>query len=133
MAERPPKASRPNQPLPQANARQSGSRRRRIAVRLGAAGVGLAAGLTLLGWIWPEADRSLEAPKNLTAADLAKAPSRSITVLVIGIDGDRLGDAVNGAAPLGPANNDSLLLVRVNPQGPLQVLTVPTKIGRAHV
>ncbi len=134
MAERPPKASRPNQPLPQVSARQvsarqSGSRRRRIAVRLGAAGVGLAAGLTLLGWIWPEADRSLEAPKNLTAADLAKAPSRSITVLVIGVDGDRLGDAVNGAAPLGPANNDSLLLVRVNPQGPLQVLTVPTNLA----
>jgi len=130
MAQRPTLAPRSNDPVPQApKPRHGGSRRRRIAVRLGAAGVGLVAGFTLLGWLWPEADRSLEAPKNLTAADLAKAPSRSITVLVIGVDGDRLGDPVNGAAPLGPANNDSLLLIRVNPQGPLQVLTVPSNLA----
>lgn len=107
----------------------AGSRRRRIAIRLGSAGLGLAVGFTLLGMLWPESDRSLEAPKALTAADLAQAPNRSITVLVIGVDADRLNDLSNGAAPPGPANNDALLLIRVNPLGPVQVLSVPTSLA----
>ena len=105
------------------------SRRQRVALRLGIAGLGLAGGLALLGQIWPEADRSQEAPKTLTAADLAKAPTRSITVLVIGVDSDRLGDPLNKAAPLGPGNNDALLLLRINPSGPLQALTIPTSLA----
>ncbi len=105
------------------------SRRKRVAVRLGAAGLGLAGGLALLGQIWPEADRTQEAPKTLTAADLAKAPTRSITLLVIGVDSDRLRDPLNGAAPLGPANNDALMLLRINPSGPLQVLTIPPSLA----
>jgi LCP family protein required for cell wall assembly len=91
--------------------------------------LGLAGGLALLGQIWPEADRSQDAPKTLTAADLAKAPIRSITVLVIGVDSDQLGDPLNGAAPLGPANNDALLLLRINPAAPLQALTIPTSLA----
>jgi len=118
MAQRPKPAKKP---VP--------SRRQRVALRLGAAGLGLACGLILLGQIWPEADRSQEAPKTLTAADLAKAPTRSITVLVIGVDSDRLGDPLNGAAPPGPANNDALLLLRINPSGPLQALTIPTSLA----
>ena len=105
------------------------SQRKRVAIRLGAAGLGLAGGLALLGQIWPEADRSQEAPQTLTAADLAKAPTRSVTVLVIGVDSDRLGDPLNGAAPSGPANNDALLLLRINPSGPLQALTIPTSLA----
>lgn len=118
MAQRPTPAKKP---VP--------SRRKRVALRLGAAGLGLVGGLALLSQIWPEADRSQEAPKTLTAADLAKAPTRSITVLVIGVDSDRLRDPLNGAAPLGPANNDALLLLRINPSGPLQALTVPTSLA----
>ena len=118
MAQRPKPAKKP---VP--------SGRQRVAIRLGAAGLGLACGLALLGQIWPEADRSQEAPKTLTAADLAKAPTRSITVLLIGVDSDRLGDPLNGAAPPGPANNDALLLLRINPSGPLQALTIPTSLA----
>lgn len=105
------------------------SRRQRVAIRLGAVGLGLAGGLALLGQIWPEADRSQEAPKTLTAADLAKAPTRSITVLVIGLDSDRLDAPLNGAAPSGPANNDALLLLRINPSEPIQALTVPPNLA----
>ena len=118
MAQRPTPAKKP---VP--------SRRKRVALRLGAAGLGLAGGLAPLGQIWPEADRSQEAPQTLTAADLAKAPTRSITVLVIGVDSDRLKDPLNGAAPLGPANNDALMLLRINPSGPLQVLTIPPSLA----
>jgi LCP family protein required for cell wall assembly len=100
-----------------------------IALRLAAAGLGLAAGVLLLNLIWPSADRRQESRDRRQPADLAKPPTRSITVLVIGIDSDRLGDAVNRAAPPGPANADALLLVRVNPQAPLQVLSVPANLA----
>ncbi|WP_255004433.1 LCP family protein, partial [Cyanobium sp. HWJ4-Hawea] len=115
--------------IAKAKAAQKGSRRRRIATRLGAAGLGLIGGLGLLALVWPESDRSLDALKNLNSADLAKAPMRPITLLVIGLDAEQVGDGLNNAAPLGPANNDALLLIRINPQGPLQVLTVPTSLG----
>jgi LCP family protein required for cell wall assembly len=100
-----------------------------IALRLVAAGLGLAAGILLLNLIWPRADRRQETRDRRQPADLAKPPTRSITVLVIGVDSDRLGDAVNRAAPPGPANADALLLVRVNPEAPLQVLSVPANLA----
>lgn len=48
---------------------------------------------------------------------------------MIGVDGERLGDPLNRAAPMGPAQADALLLVRVNPQGPLQVLQLPSELA----
>ena len=69
MAQRPTPAKKP---VP--------SRRKRVALRLGAAGLGLAGGLALLGEIWPEADRSQEAPQTLTAADLAKVSVKAEVV-----------------------------------------------------
>ncbi len=98
-------------------------------MRAVAAIVGGVAGLGLLGLLWPEPDRAIQPVRQLTPADLAKPPSRSITLLVIGLDSDRPGDPLNRAAPPGPANADALLLVRVNPQGPLQVLTLPTNLA----
>jgi len=116
-----PNALAPPQP------RQQRSARVRAALRLLAAGVGLAASLTLLGVIWPESDRAVrdEGPPN--AADLGELPNRPISVLLIGSDADRPGQVVNGAAPRGPANSDALLLVQVNPQGPLQLLSLPVE------
>jgi len=96
-------------------------------VRLLAAGVGVAAGLSLLGLIWPEADRAVQPEELPTPAALAEAPSRAITVLLIGSDADRRGAVRNGAAPAGPANSDALVLVRVDPKGPLQVLSLPVE------
>jgi LCP family protein required for cell wall assembly len=98
-----------------------------LAVRLLAAGVGVAAGLSLLGLIWPEADRAVQPEELPTPAALAEAPSRAITVLLIGSDADRRGAVRNGAAPAGPANSDALVLVRVDPKGPLQVLSLPVE------
>ena len=96
-------------------------------MRLLAAGVGVAAGLSLLGLIWPEADRAVQPEELPTPAALAEAPSRAITVLLIGSDADRRGAVRNGAAPAGPANSDALVLVRVDPKGPLQVLSLPVE------
>ncbi|MEA5410787.1 LCP family protein, partial [Synechococcus sp. BA-120 BA3] len=62
-------------------------------------------------------------------ASLAAPPARAITLLVIGSDAEAIGAPTNKAAPAGPANADALLLVRVNPQGPLQVLNLPTELA----
>jgi polyisoprenyl-teichoic acid--peptidoglycan teichoic acid transferase len=98
-----------------------------LAVRLLAAGVGVAAGLGLLGLIWPESDQAVQPEELPTAAALAEAPSRAITVLLIGSDADRRGAVRNDAAPAGPANSDALVLIRVDPKGPLQVLSLPVE------
>lgn len=100
-------------------------RRRRAAVRLAVAGLGVVLGVAALDLTWPRSDRSQEPEPLGRVADLAQPPSRPVTVLVIGSDAERPGDRSNGAAPLGPANSDALLLLRVQPQGPLQVLELP--------
>lgn len=104
-------------------------RRERLAVRFGAAAVGLAVGLGGLSLLWPRPDRSLETRQQLTPADLAKPPLRPVTLLVIGIDADRLGASQNGAAPRGPANADALLVLRVNPAAATQVLSLPPELA----
>ncbi len=105
------------------------NRRQRAAVRLGAAAIGVAIGFGGLALLWPKPDRSLDTRPQLTPADLAKPPTRPVTLLVIGIDGERLGDPVSGAAPRGPANADALLLVRVNPDAATQVLSLPPELA----
>ena len=100
-------------------------RRRRAAVRIGVAVAGALLGLGALSLLWPRADRNLTNHSLASLADLAKSPSRPVTVLLIGTDADRPGDASNGAAPPGAANSDALLLLRVQPDGPLQVLELP--------
>jgi len=100
--------------------------------RLGQAAVGCAGallGLGLLGLVWPENDPALATGQQLSPATLAEKPRRPITVLVIGSDADSLGASQNGAAPRGLANADALLLVRVNPKGPLQVLQLPVELA----
>jgi LCP family protein required for cell wall assembly len=99
--------------------------RRRLALRLLAAGLGVAAGMGTVNLLWPEADRAAKPEDIPTAKALAEVPSQAITVLLIGSDADRPGTVRNDAAPLGPANSDALLLVEVNPKGPVQVLTLP--------
>jgi LCP family protein required for cell wall assembly len=94
-------------------------------VRLLAAGLGIAAGVLLVGALWPESDRAVQEEALPSAASLAEVPSRPITVLLIGSDADRRGAVRNNAAPPGPANSDALLLVQVDPNAPLQVLSLP--------
>jgi len=86
-------------------------------------------GGSLLGTVWPLKDRSEGLKIDVTPATLAAQPKRSVTVLVIGIDAENTGSGETAAAPRGPANADALLLVRVNPKGPLQVLNMPVELA----
>lgn len=119
----------PRRPPPAAVPAAVPSSRRRAIVRLSAAAVGVAIGFGGLALLWPRPDHSLETRAKLTPADLAKPPARPVTVLVVGLDSDRIGDPANGAAPRGPANADALLLLRVNPQAPTQVLNLPPELA----
>lgn len=107
------------QPVPQSE------RRRRAVTRVSAAALGALAAVGVLGLLWPRPDRFQSPVALASLADLAKPPTRPVTVLLIGSDAERPGDPSNGAAPAGPANSDALLLVRVQPDGPLQVLEIP--------
>ena len=103
-------------------------RRRRLGL-LAVGALGALAANTLLGIVWPRGDRAETAELAVTPATLAEKPRRSITVLVIGSDADGINAGSNQAAPPGPANADALLLVRVNPKGPLQVLNLPVELA----
>jgi len=90
---------------------------------------GALVGGSLLGTVWPLRDRSEGLKIDVTPTSLAAKPKRSVTVLVIGTDAEHLGGGDTAAAPKGPANADALLLVRVNPKGPLQVLNLPVELA----
>ena len=103
----------------------------RSALRVGSALLGLGVTGWLLATLWPEPDRvargaPLSSDQPETLAPFPKAP---VTVLVIGLDADRLGAASNQAAPKGPANADALLILRIASQEPLQMLQIPTELA----
>jgi LCP family protein required for cell wall assembly len=79
--------------------------------------------------VWPKPDRSAHLREEITAATLAPKPSQTVTVLVIGSDAENLRGSSNGAAPPGPANGDAVLLVRVTPKEPVQVLQLPSELA----
>ena len=85
----------------------------------------------MLAALWPKPDRvALGAPLSADQPEtLAPFPEAPVTVLVIGLDADRLGGFSNQAAPKGPANADALLMLRIASQEPLQVLQIPTELG----
>ena len=139
----PPKPSGPGGPArsrPRQGSAESASERARPKLRLprltsaglasGAVlAIGAIVGASALGLIWQPRDRALQPKEELTPANLAEKPRRPITLLVIGSDADHLGDASNGAAPAGTANADALLLIRVDPKGPLEVLNLPRELA----
>ena len=108
-----------------------GRRPLRTVLRLGAIALGMGATGWLLSVLWPEPDRA--AKEALTKSDaitnLAPFPSAPVMVLVVGIDANQLGEPLNQAAPLGRANADALLLLRVSADEPLQVLQIPSEIA----
>ncbi len=130
-----PDRSRPRQGPADAPSEQPRPRLR--LPRLTAAGLasgallalGAIVGASALGLIWQPRDRALQPKEELTPATLAEKPRRPITLLVIGSDTDHLGDASNGAAPAGAAHADALLLIRIDPKGPLQVLNLPRELA----
>ena len=98
----------------------------RIGVTVGSIWL-VGAGFSVL---WPKADRvAPDLPSADTPASLAPLPSRPVTVLVVGIDANGINDRVNRAAPKGPANADSLMLIRVEADQPLHILQLPTELG----
>ena len=102
----------------------------RTVLRIGAA-VGsvwiVGAALTA---IWPVADRVAPAlPSSDEPDSLAPYPNQPVTVMVVGIDANGIGDPINRAAPSGPANADSVMLIRVEALKPLQILQMPTELG----
>ena len=108
-----------------------GRRPLRTVLRLGAIALGMGATGWLLSVLWPEPDRA--AKEALTKSDaitnLAPFPSAPVMVLVVGIDANQLGESSNQAAPLGRANADAMLLLRVSAEEPLQVLQLPSEIS----
>ncbi|MEO1003930.1 MAG: LCP family protein [Cyanobacteria bacterium J06638_7] len=86
-------------------------------------------GVSLLNLVWPEPEPPSLSRAGESISDLANLPNRPITLLVIGVDADTLDAPSNQAAPAGPANADALLLVRVNPDAPLQVLPLPATLA----
>jgi LCP family protein required for cell wall assembly len=100
-------------------------RLRMALVALGGSGAAVLA----LGMVWPEKDRALEPKQELTPASLGEAPRRPITLRVIGSDADQINTASNGAAPAGRANADALILMRIAPNGPVQVLNLPVELA----
>ena len=108
-----------------------GRRPLRTVLRLGAIALGVGATGWLLSVLWPEPDRAaIEAStKSDAITNLAPFPSAPVMVLVVGIDANQLGESSNQAAPLGRANADALLLLRVSAEEPLQVLQLPSEIA----
>ncbi|UPM50987.1 MULTISPECIES: LCP family protein [unclassified Synechococcus] len=105
--------------------RQQRSARQRASIRLLAAGAGIVAGLGALSLVWPLQDHSAKEDGPPSADALAERPNQALNVLLIGSDADRQGAIANGAAPAGPANSDALLLVHIDPAGPVQVMNLP--------
>ena len=103
----------------------------RGVLRVGSALLGLGVTGWLLATLWPEPDRVAGgAPLSADQPEtLAPFPEVPVTVLVIGVDADRLGAASNQAAPKGAANADALLMLRIAFQEPLQMLQIPTELG----
>jgi len=108
-----------------------GRRPWRTVLRLGSIALGVGATGWLLTVLWPEPDRvAKDGSANRDAlTSLAPFPSAPVTVLVVGIDADQLGEPSNQAAPLGRANADALMLFRISADEPLQVLQIPSELA----
>ena len=117
-------------PSPRRLKRWFGSHPFRTILRIVAAigGASLIAGG--LGVIWPKPDPMAAAPPSADdPASLAPLPKRPVMVLMVGLDADGINDPSNRAAPKGPANADSLMLIRINTGQPMQVLQLPTELA----
>jgi anionic cell wall polymer biosynthesis LytR-Cps2A-Psr (LCP) family protein len=108
-----------------------GRRPLRTVLRLGAIALGVGATGWLLSVLWPEPDRAAKeaSTKSEAMTNLAPFPSAPVMVLVVGIDANQLGESSNQAAPLGRANADALLVLRISAEEPLQVLQLPSEIA----
>lgn len=91
--------------------------------------LGAVVGSALVGLAWRQEDPAAEAEERPTPASLGEKPRRAVTLLLIGSDTDSIAAATNKAAPAGQANADAVVMVRVNPGGPLQILNLPVNLA----
>ena len=103
----------------------------RIALRIACVLAGVSATGWLIGLVWPEPDQvaSDTPPTFENPASLAPYPLAPVTVLLVGVDSDRMGDRSNGAAPAGLANADALMLLRIDASRQLEVLQIPAELA----
>lgn len=124
----PPRARRPPAPGPNPTPRRLPRISGRQWLSCGLAGAAAIATATAIDLVWPlDTPQRAGDASNLNA--LAKPANRAVTVLVIGLDSDKLSGDANQAAPAGAANADALLLLRLNPGGPVQVLQIPANLA----
>jgi LCP family protein required for cell wall assembly len=108
----------------------AGAPRGRNLLRVAVAVLGVVGAVSVLDRLWSPPDPGLSSEEQAGGrARLAEPPNRPITVLLIGSDANKIGAPVSGAAPPGPPNSDTLMLLRVDPAGALRVLQVPTEIA----
>ena len=103
----------------------------RTVLRIAATVLGVTATLWLLSAIWPEPDRVAPgaAPSEDDPTAIAAYPLGPVTVLLVGIDSDQVGDSLNQAAPKGAANADALMLLRIDASTSLEVLQIPIELA----
>ena len=117
-------------PSPSRSKRWLGSNPFRTILRVAAAVAGAGLIATGLATIWPKPDpMAAEPPAADDPSSLGPLPERPVMVLMVGIDADGINDPDNKAAPKGPPNADSLMLVQVSAGKPLQVLQLPTELA----
>lgn len=107
-----------------------GDRPGRSLLRIGAALLGTALAGTALATIWPKPDvAGADVPSSDGLTSLAPLPEQAVMVLVVGLDADTINAVSNQAAPQGPANADSLMLVNISAKQPVQILQLPTELA----
>lgn len=107
-----------------------GDRPGRSLLRIGAALLGTALAGTSLATIWPKPDvAGADVPSSDGLTSLAPLPEEAVMVLVVGLDADTINAVSNQAAPQGPANADSLMLVNISAKQPVQILQLPTELA----
>ncbi len=85
---------------------------------------------TALATIWPKPDPAgADVQSSDGSITLAPLPEQAVMVLVVGLDADTINATTNQAAPLGPSNADSLMLVNVGTKQPVQILQLPTELA----
>ena len=107
-----------------------GDRPGRSLLRIGAALLGTALAGTALATVWPKpAPVGADVQSSEGSSTLAPLPEQDVMVLVVGLDADTVNAASNQAAPKGPANADSLMLVNISTKEPVQILQLPTELA----
>ena len=107
-----------------------GDRPGRSLLRISAALLGTALAGTALATIWPKPDPvGADVQSSDVSLSLAPLPEQAVMVLVVGLDADTINAPSNNAAPQGPANADSLMLVNISTKQPVQILQLPTELA----